>query len=177
MSYGKLTPEQAKAILPYVKNRQVTDLGAGDLWFTKWAAKKGAIVTAVDKYPQAVDIPGVRYVTSLFKDFTEPLDVAVLSWPPNYACQLSVERAEIVIYLGKCTGGLSCGDDKLWKQLTAREALVYIPHWDNTLIIYGGPAKRNTYYHEEIAGLTMSDLDQADPLPYQAHKTLARVHP
>lgn len=142
--YGRLNPEQKKAIQPFVRGHQVHDLGAGDLNLAVELLKLGATgVTAIDKEdpPKKTLDPAITYTKALFSAFAKlQADVAFVAWPMNHANPDLNEicmNAQTVIYLGKNTDGTACGDRSLFDIFLYRKLLAYVPHRDNTLIILG----------------------------------------
>lgn len=169
MSYGVITLEQAEFIRWFVAGRHVTDLGAGDCEHTQRLLGCGATrVTAVDKQllPTGWPIGCMDLIETYFRDFDDPVDVAFLSWPPNWACPGLVEalgRASTVIYLGKNTDGTSCGWPGLWQHLVRRTILAEYPNPSNTLIVYGRPCPERPLLPEEAAA-----LDTGKPHAYRS---------
>jgi len=158
MSCGRPNPVQVACIRKFVEGRIVSDLGAGDLLLSHLCAVLGATkVIAIDKetMPEAdISLP-IEQVRCAFRYYKRNIDVALLSWPINTSCGLEalVNRAEIVIYLGKCTDGTICGTPRLWSHLVRREVLLLSPDRTNTLIVYGPSRVERALLLEEHAGL------------------------
>jgi hypothetical protein len=130
------------ALAPYVKGRNIHDLGCAELAQSAQLVRLGvAHITAVDKekytYPLTKS-KKVEFVRSYFKDYEGTVETAFISWPIN-----GIACAGLVIYIGKNTDGTTCGDKALWQHLSHRDVLVYKPHSFSTLIIYG-------QYHKEF---------------------------
>ena len=158
MPFGYLDPAQQEAVRNVIQGRVVTDLGAGILGLSMELLRLGAPkVIAVDKQIGAGGpLRNIQFVETYFKDFDDPVDVAFVSWPPNWSCPgliEAVERAEIAIYLGKNSDGTACGTAPLFRKLTKREVLVHVPAWKNTLIIYGPTRIERPLFGEEKAGI------------------------
>jgi hypothetical protein len=168
---GQPTPEQIEIIGRHVKGREVTDLGAGDLTLSRLCVHLGAkSVIAIDKEvlwndPNSVFVaactPEIKVYRCHFTEYRADIDVAVLAWPINHDCGLDqlVDRADVVIYLGKCTDGTMCGTPRLWYNLSCREVLSHKPDRSNTLIVYG-PKRDDTRLPllEERAGINSDRL-------------------
>jgi hypothetical protein len=164
MSYGELYDQQRVALVPYIKGTEVYDLGAGNLKLSHELIHLGAsAVNAIDKeHMPAPLVPGVKTFRKTFAAFQKRLPdgaVVFLSWPPNHEMpelwQL-LRRAEVIIYLGKNTDGRMCGTPALFKHLLTRRLDEYVPHGNNSMIVYG-PATRFTRapVGEEYAALKM----------------------
>lgn len=164
MSHGVLSPEQQAAIRPFVEEKVVHDLGAGDLTLSKWLIEAGAKqVVAIDRNDAegGFDSLGrlIRWVCR-FHEYEDPIDVAFMSWPVNWTVSLDTlaNRARIVIYLGSNLDGSACGDPSLWTALSQREVLVHLPHPKNTLIVYGPGAANREPLPEEFAALNQERI-------------------
>lgn len=173
MSYGKLLPDQIKALRPIIQGRHVHDLGAGDGELSLALLQLGAAkVTAVDrnKIPTA---PGVECRQAYFENVRDAIDIAFVSWPsnrPDGGLLSLIRRAREVVYLGKNTDGTACGSRPFFRALQQREVRAYVPNRENTLIIYGadtGVLRRPT--PEELAGLDL----EGRILSYSHIETLA----
>ncbi len=160
MPDGLLFPEQEKALAPLLKKRVVTDFGAGDLQMARTCLRLGAKhVIAVDKAPWGKPTKRITVVAQYFHQYRKPIDVLLLSWPINHHCAGLIEavaRAETVVYLGKNTDGSACGTPLLFSNLLVREVLVHVPHYRNTLIVYGGSREQRMPLFEEMAGIDLS---------------------
>ena len=158
MSYGKLSLLQLNAILPFVRDRTVHDLGCGyDLQLAIALAELGAKeVVAIDTVePDPVACPKLRIVRAYFDHFSEPVQTAFVSWPANRAnpgLVRIVKSASRVIYLGKCTDYTMCGPVELYEHLATRVVLKHMPEYKNTLVIYGQETVSRTMLPEELAG-------------------------
>ena len=173
MSYGTLSLEQSEKLRPFLKDQRVYDLGAGDLRLSKTLLHLGAVhVVAVEKeadlrptltmrYSEGVGVrvPNVpeeiTYLRTTFRDFREQAPLVFVSWPVNWVTgiQQVLAKAETVIYLGKNTDGISCGDSGIWNHLASREVLVHLPESQNTLIVYGRGRVVRRYLPEERVAL------------------------
>lgn len=154
---GRLTPDQWRAIEPYLDGRTVYDLGAGNLELAHGLDKYGARkVIAVDRSPMPTPWKAcIQTVQTHFHQLEAPdhLEVAFLSWPVNWNTDVEdlLERADIVVYVGCNTEGLSCGGPALWKHLTQRKVLVHAPARHNVLIVYGEEDPLRPFLPEEQA--------------------------
>lgn len=141
MSYWCLNKAQAEALRSVVTGVVVHDLGAGDLSLAEQVLDLGALqVVAIDKEPlPRVHSSGITYHRGYFEQYYEPIDVALISWPPQYCIGLPnlIKRARVVIYFGKNTDGTACGNSELFGHLLTRELSVYLPDRHNTMICYG----------------------------------------
>lgn len=158
MSFGRLNQAQRKALEAVIKDRQVTDLGAGNCGLSLELLKLGAReVVAVDKAAvEGSPGPNLRLVQAYFVEFLEPIEVAFMSWVPNWFCPGLISllrRAPIVVYLGKNTDGNACGFHDLFAYLVRRKVLAYVPNKANTLIIYGAQEVSRASMAEELVGL------------------------
>lgn len=158
MPYGHLSEQQRKALRPFLEGKEVLDAGAGDLGVASQLFSCGVRrVYALDKDLPRVS-PDDRIVLDrrAFEDYTGAPDLTLVSWPCNYAAKGLVgltERSRVVVYLGKCTDGVLCGDESFWHALMNREVLLYSPDPRNTLIVYGETRLRRPHLGEERAGL------------------------
>lgn len=169
MSYGKLTQAQMRAVHGIVKGRVVTDIGAGNGHLSVALVGLGAAeVIAVDRDLVSLGtLPKVRPVIAHFCEYKEEIDVAFMSWPPQYGAQGLAEaaaRAETVIYLGSNVDGSVCGPNDLWQVLRFREVLVYLPDRKNTLLVYGRKEGKRPLMPEEFAALNMERIWGFDEL-------------
>ena len=162
MSYGTLSLEQSGNLRPFLKKARVYDLGAGDLRLSRTLLHLGARhVFAVEK--EADCRPALKEITYLhttFRDFIDPAPLVFVSWPPNWETGLRpiMEKAETVIYLGKNTDGISCGDASIWKHLMTREVLLHRPEPQNTLIVYGPKRVERAQLCEERVALDQTRI-------------------
>lgn len=180
MSYARLSPEQTEALRRHVKGRVVHDLGAGLCNLSVALLDLGAKrVIAIEKEKMPVlDRPGLVQVRASFQDaagsedvehawgraeierareFVRSIDVAFLSWPPNYPVPGLLdllERARSVVYVGKNTDSSACGWGRLFRlALIPRRVLAHVPDPKNTLIVYGRVAGPRRLLGEEFAAL------------------------
>jgi len=167
-SYGQLTNEQLAVLIQYTKGKVVHDLGAGSLELARIVRSGhrrgrrtgGACkVIAIDKERiSPPSDPCIEVVWTLFKDYKEPIDIALVSWPqnvPDAGLLDLIERSRIIIYLGKNTDGMMCGWPGLFWSFLSRALLAYVPDRKNVLAVYGHELtalRRPT--GEELAGLT-----------------------
>jgi hypothetical protein len=127
----------------YVYGQHFHDLGAYDLRLSQTLADLGASeVTAIDR--NAMPDPGPSYpevhrIQTYFQEYKEPVSHALASWPVNWECGMAdlLRDASVVVYLGKNTDGVACGNPALWQHLRCRRVLAHVPHKANTLIVYG----------------------------------------
>ena len=171
MSQGFIYEAQEKALRPYVKDRVIHDLGAGNLYLSTVLMLLGAReVIAVDKEPihdgdygyPAKITAGITPVVSLVQDLKQPVAVGFVSWPVNWDIGLAdvLRDSELVIYLGCNTDGTACGDRSFWMQMIGREVLAYVPKRGNTLIIYGSKRVLREPLHEEACALDTSTIHE-----------------
>lgn len=160
-TYGLLSNVQRGVLAPFVRDRVVHDLGAGDLTLSHSLAELGAkCVVAVDKeeMPSPAD-PRIVRVRRAFRDHRDQIDVAFLSWPwaPGSATADLVEivaRTKTVAYLGKNSDGSACGAPFLFELFSRRRLVAYVPEVPNTLCVYQGRCRaRKALRGEERAGL------------------------
>lgn len=160
---GAFTPEQLKALKPYVEGREVTDLGCAHLVHSHMLVKMGAKkVIGVDRNrtSQPLRFPYQMQVVQIhFDNYHEPVDVAFMSWPVNWSCGLDriARRADTIIYLGSNMDGSAAGDKDLFEVLRRRENPVYVPSFKNTLAIYGPELVDRPANPEEVAVLDTPD--------------------
>lgn len=159
MPFGRLSIEQAVAVRPWVLDRDVWDLGAGDCLTSVLLLGLGARhVTAVDGELEGVSpLPGITMSSSLFKDISVAIDVAFLSWPSNYlqpGLVSLLRRARVVVYLGSNVDLTACGHPTLFEYFTSRDLVCHIPRPRNTLLVLGKPLDtRRPPTGEEYAGM------------------------
>jgi hypothetical protein len=132
-------------IASHVSDKEVWDLGAGDLSHAHNLATLGAkAVLALDKEHHVAPMDDkVVTLQRYFHDVPtpdKPIQVAFLSWPSNYMLRGLLgllDVAEVVIYLGSNTNGNACGNTGIFDHLLHRELLAYVPHRRNSLIVVG----------------------------------------
>ena len=169
MPFGHLTPPMLVALRPLVAGRIVHDLGAGDLGLARALRGLGASrVVAIDKAYGSPESPlardalggtaGIELVRAYFRDFSDPVDVAFVSWPVNWPTGLAgiLERSRVVLYLGKNTDGSACGTPEVFARLASREVLAHVPHRRNTLVAYGPVRTARPLLGEELAALSFA---------------------
>ena len=166
MKYGQLSKDQKKTIKPFIRNRVVHDLGAGDGRLSAELVDLGARrVVAVDEdapwrklQPPLPRGDKIRYVETSFAYFTEPVRTAFVSWPyqtSEYRLVAILREAKTVIYLGTNFDGTACGAPDFWWHVTRREVLAHEPYKKNTLIVYGAVLPdRRALLPEEDAAMT-----------------------
>ncbi len=155
---GTLTVRHQEILRPFILDRVVHDLGAGDLTLAHILVVCGAAsVIAVDKQPMPEPrVPSIERVVSCFDAFTGPVDIAFMSWPVNWRVGLTpiARTARLVIYLGNNMGGSACGYPDLWWHLRSREVLAHEFESSGSLIVYGpGTRGRKGKLPEEHAAL------------------------
>lgn len=162
MSWGRLSPSQRTVVAKHVASKVVYDLGAGDLALSHTLLELGAArVVAIDNFhltaPARSSIDErIEVVEENLRATALPRRALVwLSWPTAYQWEVEmlVGRAEKVMYLGKNSGGTVCGTTNMFKRLLRRQVLNYVPHPDNTLIVYGGSCPRRKPRDEELGGI------------------------
>ncbi len=179
--FGRLNDKQAQTVRRFVEGRTVHDLGAGSLSLARDLIGLGAEkVVAVDcHFPERVrKTAKVEMVQRAFADFEGCPEVAVVSWPVNWAgigLAEIVARTPVVLYVGTNTGGTACGGDDLWDHLVTREVLAYVPDRENTLIVYGPNRATRPLYGEELAARNndrMWMFDEAEKASQQEARAL-----
>jgi len=162
VNYGTLTKAQAKALKPFIFNRVVTDLGAGNCKLTLRIHQLGAAKTiAVDKEPKRTGAKSFEYVQSYFHQYQEDIDVAFISWPVNWYVRgllEAIKRAKTIVYMGTNFGGSTCGFLVLWQELAQREVLLHLPHPKSSLTIYSSKHTARVPLGEEQAALDTSRI-------------------
>ena len=168
MGWGHLSLLQRRVLRPFVKGKEIHDLGAGDLDLSKQLLKLGASrVHAYDKdFPDrnyTAQAPlGMSIAQARFEELKGPFPIIFLSWPqncPNAALTIHASLCEeMLIYQGSNHGGSCCGHPNLFKVMVQRELLAYIPDQKNDLIVTGrflpeGQERMPTV--EELHGLQM----------------------
>lgn len=163
-SWGRPSPEQLEVIRKYVKGRRIRDYGCGRLFLARRLLELGARhVEGVDTEVLSTIEPKYanrfKYLQHHFRACPLSERTAFVSWPsgccPGLALQ--VRYAKMVIYLGKCTDGVWCGDSQFWDEVSRRPVLEYMPNIRNTLIVYGDGIEERTLVPEEYAGLAIHD--------------------
>lgn len=176
--YGTFSDSHRAALRPFVRGREVHDIGAGDGERAYELSKLGAAkVIAVEPRDgvRIADGSNVEYVQSYARDYAESrrgkrIDVLYLAWPTASMFAVAgyvelIKLADIVVYVGCNTQGTACGNADMFAELARREVLVYRPERANTLIVYGEPCEvRLEPYHEEYAAVSMQA--STAPLPY-----------
>lgn len=162
MAYGKFSIDQMSAVVPFLRDAKVHDLGAGTGELARQLVQLGAKqVTMVDKAPhdewRTMHLPTYKYVISYYHDYKDKIDTAFLSWPwtggRDAGLDVLVKGARVVIYLGKNTDGTACGSAGLYQVLSGREILAHVPAYKNTLTVYGPRRVTRPPTGEEMAGL------------------------
>ena len=166
MPMGHLTDEMLEAIRPVVVGKEVWDLGAGDGGHARTLLALGASrVFCVDKEPLPQVWKGITSIHARFEDIPSgtPIAVAFVSWPVNWPLphlNRLVGQAERVIYLGSNTGGSACGTMGLFVGMADRQLLAHVPHYRNSLLVYGEPGvRKEPLTGEEWAMLSGSQVD------------------
>lgn len=173
MPFGNITNEMWGAIAPYLANRTVWDLGAGDLSHAKTMLKLGAKnIVAIDKDLSVSETnPRIILKKEYFANVTPPLDgigTAFVCWPQNYINRglLDIlEMSNVVIYIGSNTDGSACAWPGFFKHLLKRELLAHIPRKENSLLIVGRSSQEpRAETPEEYAALSSRVQSFADLL-------------
>lgn len=157
-TWGSLLPEYTDILSKVVRDRVVTDLGAGNLVLSRRLLRLGASeVVAVDHKPLPPPCSlRIQAVQAAFTHFHQPVDVAFLSWPATQGAEGLediVRRSRTVIYLGSNVGGNFCGTLRLFQALARKRVLHYVPHIKNTLIVLGEDVGERDGTGEELARL------------------------
>lgn len=151
-TYGHWASEMEEVVRPLVDGKVVWDLGAGSLGHSHRLLELGAEhVMAVDK--EHMDDAWwkgrpITPVQSLLADLPIPktIEVAFVAWPSNRVLPGLLDLLEVsdrVIYLGSNCNGDFCGWPGLWDYLHFREIEAHVPHYRNSLIVYGQHLKAN----------------------------------
>lgn len=160
--YGNITPAMWEQIRPFIQDKTVWDLGAGDLQYSHRLVAEGACnVIAVDKeLMPAGRSPQIQTLQMLFADIVVPpsgINVAFMSWPQNtrlLGLVRILQQSQIVIYVGCNTNGTACGNEEVFTHLRQRTILSDVRLRANTLLIYGGACTDpRTLHPEEKAAL------------------------
>lgn len=170
-NFGKLNRAQCRAVSKHVRGKKVSDLGADDLSMAQELVDLGAYrVFAYDHNDMGEGTPKIwpdfshRSFRELAEHFTPEWcgAAAMLSWPINtlgagerYGLIQILRKCPKVMYLGKNTDGVACGNADLFHYLAFREVLDHVPDRRNTLIIYGEEEEglRRPVLPEEISGM------------------------
>ncbi len=160
-----ISDAQIEALKPFTQGRVVHDLGAGRLHHTCLLATdlEAGQVIAMDKV-MPPDLPSQENVTFVQEEFIEhsisPTAVAFVSWPINRNVHLEFLLAKVntVVYLGKNTDGMACGDPILWSHLTMRKVQLHVPHRQNDLIVYGEFCGDRPLLPEELGAIDQSRI-------------------
>jgi hypothetical protein len=173
--------QQRDAVEEFVRDKKVIDLGCGDAGWTEMMVIMGPkLIIAVDKQlPRDTGPPRqIKWVEKTFQDYEneggEVPEVAFVSWPVNRplpALLRMVQKAKVVIYLGKNTDGTSCGWPELFAHFSGRELLRHVPKRANTLTVYGGPVDEPRMLTGEEVAARFFAVDKF--LPYDEAEALA----
>lgn len=164
-----LSDAQRRAVRPFLKGKDVYDLGAGSdlVYVADLLAFGAATVVAVDKERMAKPVSTkIRCEQRRFDEypkFPEDGDVAFVSWPVNRSNPgliRMLQTAPIIVYVGKNTDGTACGDRDLFELFARRELITYVPDRQNVLAVYGEirPTPRPKLTGEEFAVLEHTDM-------------------
>lgn len=176
-AYGHLVPTQRRVVETIVGRKKVFDLGCGNLSLSMQLLQMGAKhVVAIDRMLVETPAKKMTLVPLYFEQFVDigdnlptEKDVVFTSWPANLPMRGFNDlchTAGIVIYLGKNTDGIACGNPSFFTLMQHRQVLAHYPHRDNTLIVYGkyeteiGSKKVRKQFIEEECGMT-NDLPSA----------------
>lgn len=180
MPYGKFNIDQMKAVVPFLRDAHVHDLGAGTGELSRQLVQLGARqVTLVDKAPhedwRTLHLPTYKYVVSYFQDYKDKIETAFISWPWTGGRETGLttlaKGASTVIYMGKNTDGTACGSSELYQMFAGREILAHVPAFKNTLTVYGPRRVKRDPTGEEMAGL-MSHTGRA--FTYEEAETIVK---
>ncbi len=164
MSY--FSQEQGKVLRPFITGQLVHDLGAGMLLQAHQLLDFGARqVIAIDKEPyvlQAQRDERMVPINCYLSNYTEKVEIVFLGSPTNqYIPGLLdlLEKARIIIYLGKNTDLTACGWPGLFWHFLGREVVAYAPEPANVMVVYGSRASTpRPILGEELAALTAHGL-------------------
>ena len=156
--YGRVSEKEAYLLRRLVSGRAVYDLGAGFCGLAAWLRPYAERIVAVDKAPMP-PVYGIVQVQAYFVDWapTEPIDIALLSWPVNHRMPGLIEileEAGTVIYRGENDLASACGDAGLFRYLSGREVLAHYEHdaldkHHGCLTVYGSPCAERELTPEE----------------------------
>lgn len=186
--YGEFSERQRQTVRGFVYGKQVADFGSGNLTLTFELLALGARhVLAVDPRSPPTGSPLVtqvrRFYGELQGDELPPYEVAFVAWPPCRPLRgllPLLERARLVIYLGRCRDELRCGFPALFEAFLHRALLAYEPAPHNSLLVLGAPlAAPRLPTGEEAASLdpghwTYEAVEHYDLAQTVARRALAR---
>lgn len=180
--YGMFSEEQFDVFSRCVKGKNVIDLGCGhEAPLCHLAVAHGAsFVMGVDKELSPRSRRHFSKNMILWeKDFLQieaamdtswriwfdqmtPFDIAIVSWPINSwqpGLTSLLERANRILYLGKNTNGLSCGDEILFSYFLTRRIEESVQNSVNDMTLYGDRCeKREPETLEEISVLMTKEI-------------------
>lgn len=170
--FGMLSKKQQRRLLPFLQDRVVHDLGAGDLRLASLLMELGASrVVAIDKLEHrgavARTTARIRFTQAHFNDYVnqnpdEIVDVAFMSWPFNLYDQglySLAARARTIIYLGCNSSGTACGFPELFKHFLTRKLEAHIPERPNVLLVLSEPLPEpREPTLEELGGIDQSKI-------------------
>lgn len=165
MSWGRLSDAQREAIRPFVVDKTVTDLGAGDGSLASQLLGLGArLVVAIEKEhsPRWISPhPGISWKWERFNpSHVSPL--VFVSWPANRvepALLHLVAGASTVIYLGSNVNSSMCAWPGFYERLATRRILAHVPEVKNTLTIYDDLRVQRAPTGEELAGMKVYEKE------------------
>lgn len=139
-----MTPEQADYVKNAVRGTKIDDIGCGYSPFRPIVHPSGCDYLGIDKEK-------ISHGNVIQFDLSKPCphlryDIALVSWPLNrrsIAWHLFLRRYKEIIYIGKNTDGIVCGDPEFWEIVGKREILKVIPDPAETLIHYGEKPRAN----------------------------------
>lgn len=141
-SWGRLSERQQEFISRTLAGQEVTDLGCGFGSLAIDLLRLGASrVVAIDSLQPRESFPeGITFVRADYNKIQRlPTEIVFLSWPSERGsppAELLVQ-APMLVYLGKNTDNVICGDGQLWRHMLSRPVLAYVPDKWNSLLVYG----------------------------------------
>ena len=137
----RFSSAQEAAVAPYVRGQRVLDLGAADLSLSHVMLAMGAQdVLAVDRHAMPErDTTRIQTKVCHFHDLVVTRPVILASWIVNWSTGIEplLHAAPHIVSISKNTDGSSCGYPSMWRLLSKREVLEYLPDPKNVVIVYG----------------------------------------
>ena len=131
-----MTQEQIAYVESTIQKAKVDDIGCGH-------SRLRSLTESYDYL--GIDMEPLRAPKTIEFDLAKPCphlrhDIAFVSWPINrrsIAWHLFLRKYKEIIYIGKNTDGIVCGDPEFWDIVSGREILKVLPDPSETLIHYG----------------------------------------
>jgi hypothetical protein len=171
-----MTLTQEDYIRAIIQNAKVDDIGCGhsrlkpmlELCDYLGVDKKPLQAPRTIQFDLANPCPHLRH------------DLAFVGWPINrktIAWHLFLREYHEILYIGKNTDGIVCGDLDFWKIVSKREILKVLPNPSETLIHYGpGERKNQEAPLEERAAIATWETGELTHYPFGPLKTKLKTH-